>query len=402
MPDITTAIVPPRDEDYDSDDDLVPDDTVTGGMFVAAINDYREFQSPREPVNMPTDPSEFDYMELLLDSYWMLVVALADEEEDDWMAGSQGSTFMTHVMMILCSSCIELLVSIVDGTLPRRAVDDSRPRAKRYIDLNKEERDVAVDEVDGKRVIHQPVIFGQYLVNDEGFGPTEKELAAIVILVRLYVNPGHPVFEEYVKRVNANSPRDCSRLPREVVDYFCDRISDRLPTEPSDTVRPRALANDAYSPTPKPGRQNRLLCLVETVCKLYYPQYMIHHHVVFRLYAPEQAWFGEMVFNRLGQASTDTGFGFYYKPPGQATFRAADIAARHYMQWAYNAARVTEVSCTFQRQQNSFDKSDWKRSLSDGYPQEYAIQLNHISKRIRDMDAGEAANWNRLYGDFNE
>ncbi|KAK8205198.1 hypothetical protein IWZ01DRAFT_559840 [Phyllosticta capitalensis] len=360
MPDPKTTIVPPREETEESDDDLLPDDTITGGMFVAAINDYREFRNPREPVNMPADPPEDEYMELLLESYWKLVVTMSG----DWMVAGQESAFMKHAMMILCSSCKELLVSIRDGTLPRRAIDNSRPRAKRYIDLNEEERDIAVDEVDGKRVVHQPVIFGQYLVNDEGFGPTEKELAAIVILVRLYTNPGHPVFEEYVKRVDANSPRDCTRLPRNVVDYFCDEVSARLPAEPSDTVRPRALANYAYSPTPQPARQNRLLCLVETVCKLYYPQYKIHHHVVFRLYAPEQAWFGEVVFNRLGK-SAESGFGFYYKAPAKATFRAAEIAARHYMQWAVNAMNVTEVEYTFPRQQEIFDKSDWKRDMHE-------------------------------------
>ncbi|KAK8229458.1 hypothetical protein HDK77DRAFT_500796 [Phyllosticta capitalensis] len=289
-----------RQESYDSDEEA-PSNVATGGMFVAGLMDGAN-TALHEPVDVGRD-HDLLYMSKFKRTFMGVAQDIGEcirrEQYHGQMYDKQLSDFSSHAMMMLCAAEKELVMSIIDGTLPRRAIDNTRPRTKRFLQLTKEESDVAFDEFGGKMIVHQPVIFGQYLVNDEGLGPTGEELERILAYAKLYMDPGHPVFEEYVKRVNAS----------------CDK--------------------------------NRLVCLIEAICKLYFPRYTIHEHIVFRIFAPQQAWFGEQLFNRISVSDT---YGFSYKAPAKSTYRAADIASKHYYQWQYNATHFTPIMAMFEVQ----------------------------------------------------
>ncbi|KAL1383900.1 hypothetical protein HDK64DRAFT_312604 [Phyllosticta capitalensis] len=337
-----------RQESYDSDEEA-PSNVATGGMFVAGLMDGAN-TALHEPVDVGRD-HDLLYMSKFKRTFMGVAQDIGEcirrEQYHGQMYDKQLSDFSSHAMMMLCAAEKELVMSIIDGTLPRRAIDNTRPRTKRFLQLTKEESDVAFDEFGGKMIVHQPVIFGQYLVNDEGLGPTGEELERILAYAKLYMDPGHPVFEEYVKRVNAVCSKDCSKLPRAAVDSLYRWSTELMRGLPITTYRPPPMANYVYSPTPKSCDKNRLVCLIEAICKLYFPRYTIHEHIVFRIFAPQQAWFGEQLFNRISVSDT---YGFSYKAPAKSTYRAADIASKHYYQWQYNATHFTPIMAMFEVQ----------------------------------------------------
>ncbi|KAK8180453.1 uncharacterized protein BKA78DRAFT_300533 [Phyllosticta capitalensis] len=129
-------------------------DETSGGILVAALLDRNNAN-----INGPAIPS-----------YWELSYLVWD---DSWGFYSERFCCST-IYQMLCALDPEVLLSIVDGTLPQRLEDETFAMETRYLRLTRQEQDE----------VQQPVIFGHYLVDRLGFPPSRRLMDDILATMR--------------------------------------------------------------------------------------------------------------------------------------------------------------------------------------------------------------------------
>ncbi|KAK7519870.1 hypothetical protein IWZ03DRAFT_371546 [Phyllosticta citriasiana] len=303
----------------------------------------------------------------------------------------------------------EVTMSIIDGTIPQRASDRSRPSAYTWLEATEEEwKSMST----APKVQYQPSIYGQYLTDEYGVGPTERELAVIIKKLRKYTHfgPENANFARKIDQALNYSDSDAMNwkkgerryLPKtrfrsqhvQTIKTFCDKVSARLSNPPSNTIRPRPLAEFGYTNhTRKRLDQhskhicsNRLMNLTESICAVYFPQYSIHQFVLYKIFQHEQGAIAEIIINRIGKGFIESGYGFSHHPAGLNKLSAGVVPAESYTTYTREAYLYTPFKAEHQRQVEIY------KELIDKERKEYEDELKELEKEVEAAEAEAVEN----------
>ncbi|KAK8203647.1 hypothetical protein IWZ01DRAFT_486097 [Phyllosticta capitalensis] len=261
------------------------------------------------------------YLTDFSDSLRKLVQRVWDESEDRGIQGEwQYKSFMKHGVATLASMSTETTVAIIEGILPRVAVEENThfPQARLYLNLYQQElNDMKESLQKGGRF--QPCIYAQYLCDEQGNGPTLRDMWFILNALHSYgkrsspklvdlVDNAHnpptddaykerskrPEFQRYFETKSGSSKS--SRVPK--INAFVEAVQARLPRLPPAPEGhktwfgvPRANLPEALTATTRPLaefgftnnhsrrfkehrdhiRSNFLMNLIEAICIQYMP-----------------------------------------------------------------------------------------------------------------------------------
>ncbi|KAK8229454.1 hypothetical protein HDK77DRAFT_74270 [Phyllosticta capitalensis] len=340
---------------------------VTGGMFVPGVLDPIDsnVEDPVEPSN-PQCP------------YAHLSNAICEMTEKAWEDSSPGfpaeRPFKTATFTLLSSIPPDVLRCVINGTLPRVVANHSLPAVTKFISLTNEEMRISPLRIDGKLVCQQPTLRAHYLVDNNSFEPSRDQLADIASIVRFC-----SISPEMMERVGLGPVVD-----REDAQQFFDAVMARHHSDKD--VRP--LSAFVYCPNPKESPRSALVQLVDRICERIFPQFYIHEYVVALCFTPDQARYGELALNIIGQGMVAGGAGLHYYTSA-STKEAGNIAAHHWAKWSSNAMHFTPAMAIINRKienlKNLLSKSAGRRYV-DTYNCEYDIsELEHIQRTMLDM-----------------
>ncbi|KAK8181575.1 uncharacterized protein BKA78DRAFT_299760 [Phyllosticta capitalensis] len=316
------------------------------------------------------------YLTDFSDSLRKLVQRVWDESEDRGIQGEwQYKSFMKHGVATLASMSTETTVAIIEGILPRVAVEENThfPQARLYLNLYQQElNDMKESLQKGGRF--QPCIYAQYLCDEQGNGPTLRDMWFILNALHSYGKRSSPKLVDLVD--NAHNPPPTTRTRSDQRDQNSrgtlrqraevPRAAECLKSTPLSRLFKRVTQNVVWSAKSKSTRgayghhetlgrvwihQQSLPALQGTPgphqIKLPHEPHRGHLHPVhahLSLKDPtevEQGWVGKILLNRIGLGYTNTGYGMSYHPTGRNNSSATTFAVGHYLKWAAQARTIT-------------------------------------------------------------
>ncbi|KAK8203609.1 hypothetical protein IWZ01DRAFT_559938 [Phyllosticta capitalensis] len=387
------------------DDGFVEDDEYDGGGYglyrgeqqeqPIRIDDWQDpflTQLPRIDFDEPDTADTQQYINDFAESYEFLLQRVWDEEKKERnLSDVQYESFMDHGLTTLCTMSAETVASIIDGTLPRVASDPDTPRQQAYLINRLYEAEYEHVKDTG---IFQPCIYAQYLCDEQGNGPSKRQLLRIMATVSRYVNRTTKGSDETARKMDsAHPPRPDTSLRKEFdkdqwsrnwrkflhtgtdagrkqrikhLEKWIIALRERVGYEqgtplPPDFDEPtRPLSEFGYTNNHRlrfndhenHWNSNFIMNLIEAACTEYLPSscLRIRRFVVHMCWDPEQGWVGEILLNRLGLSYTNTGYGLSFHSTGRNNRSIGSSTVGQYNKWAALARAFTPFRETIENQ----------------------------------------------------
>lgn len=268
--------------------------------------------------------------------------------EDEKKAGhslkdEQCRAFLEAGCQILCTLPSEVLLDIMSGEMVSKYLSSSPSQTKTYLQENAK---MWKAQKSGKR--YQPVIYQHWLTDRSGNPPSRTDIERIVSDLTLYLQDS-PQGNDFAQKVDT-AVHGCPKVvwvERERRYLTSDRHFARtrglrnsmLEASKGTILRPfveTGYTNNAHTrlrqhQTHK--NSNRMMNLVEALCKINYPHLKIHQFVVFQLWAYDQVWAGEILFDRLSGGWFTEGHGFTFYHAGTSVNSSMNFTEREWNEW---------------------------------------------------------------------
>lgn len=321
--------------------------------------------------NRPLKPEEFDedlsipYMKEYGTRFEYLVKRVWDEEHTEFERGEElRDIFDRHAHDILASMNDEVVKCIIEGSLPRVMLGPEdgpaaqhRMRARKAITKYGEQW--REPNSSGQ---HQPVICAQYLTDDKGEPPYNHEVSDILAMVTQYAeqseygedkNARDDGFAEQIdtsiqgkKAVDWYSGKRlfvASKTAYENVNKFVESALKKLPTDCDNERQSRTFSEFGYSLNAHQEYSDSAFIrnLVEAVCAVYFPRYQMQQFVVYKTWAVEQGWIGEVLLSRIGSGYISSGHGLGHQPAEPSNNSADTMDANLWNSYMEHAIKFT-------------------------------------------------------------
>lgn len=273
-----------------------------------------------------------------------------------------------EIIDILASMDSELLKSLIDGSLSRKAeipagqvsnalqrIQDQKPSPPSiYQNCICDQMGVSPTPVQWERVCEHMLEYVQ--------GGKESNDLATVVDQLIYPTDDWPPqlarrglrrYTEWRSYIEGDGDRQPSSAHRDMVRYFVSEMMNRI----EDDLQ----SGRGYIPLAAPviemgftinthhrlrehrkhQQSNYLMNLAEAMFKHLYPgSFRLQQLVIYACYRPPQPWFSEIILTQLGQGYTDGGGGFSHYPAGRSNGSAYNkTSTSEWNQFEYEAGR---------------------------------------------------------------
>ncbi|KAL1381857.1 hypothetical protein HDK64DRAFT_320600 [Phyllosticta capitalensis] len=256
-------------------------------------------------------------------------------------------TFIQHSVFILLTMSKELAVSIIKGDVPRlpKLPAEQSPQARRFLQLYDARRTHPDAESEGQ---YQPAIYAQYLCDGTGAGLKSSALRQVLSCLEKYIDDDEYAYLielRLFKDTAARGRRQClaQNGRKEALCLFIESVRKRLGVE----QQPRPLVDFGYSNNYKRRlddharhiNSNPILSLVDAICRKEFPDqtYRVHQYALYKCWAPDQGWVGEILLTHLGMGTIASGYGMSFPVPCRASSTFHTIKPCMYEDWAGTA-----------------------------------------------------------------
>ncbi|OMP83207.1 hypothetical protein BK809_0004588 [Diplodia seriata] len=290
-------------------------------------------------------PRSHRYLEELKQGHDQLLEKIWDDEikTGHTLHPMRWDAFLEAGTMILCSMPVQVLLDIMNGELVSNYLSTKASQTKAF--LTEHQKQWTAQRANQR---YQPVIYQNWLCDHSGNAPSAADVQQLVECVRRYLKESEDEFAQKVDTVVDECPKiDWVGGMRRYLESdghvamakrFCEAMLQALNTpNPRRPFVETGCTNNAQTRLSQHRRHqnsNRLMNLVEAICKVNFPHLKIHQFVVYDIWQPDQAWAGEIIFDRLSGGWIDEGHGFTFCHAGESVESSTEFTSDEWELWA--------------------------------------------------------------------
>lgn len=280
--------------------------------------------------------------------------------EDELMTGhnlrpEQQDTFLDAGMEILCSTPFSVLIDIMSGEVMEKYCSTLPSETKTYL-LENEKRWKA--QVADQR--YQPLIYQHWLSDLAGNAPSARDVERIANDVLYYTQDAGNGFAVDIDTIVKGCPdvdweageRRYLETPQhfEAAKWFCQamgRARQRATLRPFSETGYTTNGFSRLRQHRLHQSSNRYMNLVDAICQLKHPHLKLSQVVVYNIWDVQQAWAGEILFDRLSGGWIDDGHGFTSFHRGRNVGSSLKFSQDEWEKWCEYAFEHSPYISTF-------------------------------------------------------